>query len=78
MNNIDILEALVPGDVIVFEFGPTTWVAPVVAVPETQSMYRDNNPTRVVRVAALRAQFGKYENRETDTVLVPLSSIVAF
>ncbi len=75
---MDVLEALQPGDVIVFEFGSSTWVAPVLSAPETQSMYRDNNPTRVVRVEAQRAQFGKYGNREGDTLLVPLSSVVAF
>ena len=74
----DLLELLQPGDVIVFTFGSSTWVAPVISAPETQSMYRDNNPTRVVRVQALREQFGKYPNRANDTLLVPLADIIAF
>lgn len=75
---MDELELLQTGDVIVFEFGQSMWVAPVVEGPSTTNMYRDNNPTRVVKVAAMRAQFGKYENREGDTILVPLTTIVAF
>ena len=71
------LELLEPGDVVVFEFGPSTWVAPVVSGPCTVSMYRDNNATRVVRVEALREQFGKYANRDHDTILVPFATIVA-
>lgn len=78
MNDSELLELLQAGDVIVFTFGPSTWVAPVLSAPETQSMYRDNNPTRVVRVAALREQFGKLPNRAGDTILVPLADIVAF
>lgn len=71
------LEDLAPGDVIVFEFGSSMWVGSVVKSPETQSMYRDNNPTRVVRTTAQRGQFGKYADRDGDTVLVPLATIVA-
>jgi hypothetical protein len=73
-----IEELLQTGDVIVFDFGQTTWVAPVIGSPFTTSMYRDNNPTLVVKVQALREQFGKYPNRDGDTILVPLSNIVAF
>lgn len=72
------LELLQPGDVIVFDFGSSTWIAPVLSAPETQSMYRDANPVRVVRVQALREQFGKYPNRANDSILVPLTNIVAF
>lgn len=74
----DLLEGLQVGDVVVVEFGSSLWVAPVVEEPFTTSMYRDNNPTRVVRVAACRGQFGRYADRDGDTFLAPLSSIVAF
>lgn len=74
----ELLEGLQVGDVIVFDFGQSTWVAPVIGEVETTSMYRDNNPVRVVRVQSLREQFGKYPNRDNDSFLVPLSSIVAF
>jgi hypothetical protein len=66
------------GDVIVFTFGPSIWVAPVISGRvEIVSMYRDDNPTPVVRVEALREQFGKYPNRPNDIILVPLDSIIA-
>jgi hypothetical protein len=52
MTDLEALEGLTAGDVIVFQFGETVWVGAVVSDPETQSMYRDNNPTRVVRTTA--------------------------
>ena len=73
----ELLEALVPGDVIVFAFGTSTWVAPVVEGPHTACMYRDGNFVRVVRVESLREQFGKYPNRPGESILVPLSDIQA-
>jgi hypothetical protein len=78
MTDLEALEGLTAGDVIVFQFGETVWVGAVVSDPETQSMYRDNNPTRVVRTTAQRGQFGKYADRDGDTVLVPLASVLAF
>lgn len=66
-----------PGQVIVFEFGTSEWVGVVLTEPFTASMFRDNNPTTVVRVTAQRGQFGKYADRDGDTVLVPLTTIVA-
>lgn len=75
---MDELEALQNGDVIVFTFGRSTWVAPVVAEPHTVSMYRDDNPTRVVRVAMLREQFDGRPNFPNNTALVPLTDIVAY
>lgn len=75
---MDELEALTAGDVIAFDFGTSTWVGEVLSAPETQSMYRDDNPTRIVRVQALREQFGKYPNRPNDVIYVPLADIVAY
>lgn len=72
------LEALQAGDVIVFQFGPTEWVAPVLAEPESQHMYGLPETMRIVRVQALREQFGKYPNRERDVVYVPLAHVIAY
>jgi hypothetical protein len=86
----EALDALVPGDVIVFEWTPShMWVAEVIDTPRVEWLCGHtvcdgtDAPGRThrrmcVRVALDRAQFGKHPTRPGDVGLVALTDVIAY